>query len=411
MTSRCLKPNNNSGAESSAEKSPREPVTHSAALWITVLESSAMTALRYQITTTTAPSRGSPVSPSTTVPWNRASDGGAVSTAPATERLTTSAIVLSGTSIISIVSTARRNAVLLQWGSILPSLPPARHRQGVTGNVTGLVGCQEEDGVSDLQRLAEPLQRRHVVGAVLDRLVQLPEPGAEALGVDGARRHRVDGDLVLGELEGDVAHEAVHAGLGRGVRRAAGVIGGPRRALARAGGHADDPAAALAHHVRHRRARAQERRAEIQTQHEIPVLRLHLPDLGVAAAAHVVHENIDTPETLDARGDQQVGRRLLGEISRDGDGGATRRGDRGRGLVQPRGVEIAKRDTRAFARDQQRDLAAQTVGGSGDDGDSVTYARHRDSSSCALRGDTVNTVCTSSASLPMCHQPARSRAW
>src|SRR5215470_11856246 len=275
MTSRCLKPNNNSGAESSAEKSPREPVTHSAALWITVLESSAMTALRYQITTTTAPSRGSPVSPSTTVPWNRASDGGAVSTAPATERLTTNAIVLSGTRIFSIVSTARRNAVLLQWGSILPSLPPARHRQGVTGDVAGLVRSQEEDGVSDLQRLAEPLQRRHVVGAVLDRLVQLPEPGAEALGVDGAGRHRVDGDLVLGQLERDVAHEAVHAGLGRGVRRPSRVVGSP----AGAGRHADDPAAAPAHHVRHRGARAQERGAQIQAQHEVPVLRLHLPDL------------------------------------------------------------------------------------------------------------------------------------
>src|SRR5262249_30450571 len=66
------------------------------------------------------------------------------------------------------------------------SSAPAGHRQRVTGDVAGLVGGQEEHGVSDLQRVAEPLQRRHVVGAVLDRLVQLPEPGAEALGIDGA---------------------------------------------------------------------------------------------------------------------------------------------------------------------------------------------------------------------------------
>src|SRR5262249_27712050 len=96
------------------------------------------------------------------------------------------------------------------------------------------------------------------------RFIQLLEPRAEALGVDGAGRYRVDGDPILGELERDIAHEAVHAGLGRGVRRAAGVVCGPRCALARAGGHADDAAAAPAHHVRHRRARAQERRAEFR---------------------------------------------------------------------------------------------------------------------------------------------------
>src|SRR4029077_872783 len=96
-------------------------------------------------------------------------------------------------------------------------------------------------------------------------------------------------------------------------------------------------------------------------------------------------------DALDARGDQLFGRRLLGEISRDGDGGAAGRGDRGRGLVQPRGVEVAKRDARTLAREQQRDLSAQTVGGSGDDGDSVTYSRHRDSS-FTLRGANHRTA-------------------
>jgi hypothetical protein len=47
--------------------------------------------------------------------------------------------------------------------------------------------------------------------------------------------------------------------------------------------------------------------------------------------------------------------------------------------------------TRAPSREQQRDLAAQTVGGSGDDGDSVTYSRHR-ASSCTLPGANHRTV-------------------
>src|SRR3989442_1141244 len=143
--------------------------------------------------------------------------------------------------------------------------------------------------------------------------------------------------------------------------------------------------------------------------HEVPVLHLHPPDLGVAAAAHVVHEDVDAPEALDARGDQRVGRRFRGEISRDGDGGPAGRGDRGRGLVQPRGVEVAQRDARAFAREQQRDLAAQTVGGSSDDGDSVTYSRHRDSS-CTLPGANHRTARRPEMTTSQSDKAARFRA-
>src|SRR5262249_16751075 len=110
--------------------------------------------------------------------------------------------------------------------------PAAGHRERVAGDVARLVGGEEENGVSDLEGLAEPPERRHVIGAVLDGLVELLETGAEALGVDGPGRHSVHGDAVLGELEGDVPHEAVHAGLCRRIGGAARVVGRPRRALA-----------------------------------------------------------------------------------------------------------------------------------------------------------------------------------
>src|SRR5262249_60730332 len=99
---------------------------------------------------------------------------------------------------------------------------------------------------------------------------------------------------------------------------------------------------------------------------------------GVAAPPPVVQGDAVAPEALAARGDRRGGGRLLGEISCDGDGGAAGRGDRGCSLAQPRRVEVAQRDARALAREQQRDLAAQTVGGSGDERHSVTHSRHPD---------------------------------
>src|SRR6185369_16949099 len=117
-------------------------------------------------------------------------------------------------------------------------LAPAGHGERVAGDVARLVGGEEEHGVGDLEGLAEAAQRGHVIGAVLHRLVQPSQPGPEPLGVDRARRHRVHVDAMLGQLEGDVPHEAVHARLGGGVRGAALVVGGPRRALPGARGHA-----------------------------------------------------------------------------------------------------------------------------------------------------------------------------
>src|SRR5205814_3801193 len=102
--------------------------------------------------------------------------------------------------------------------------------------------------------------------------------------------------------------EAVHAGLRGGIRGAAGVVRGPRGPLARARRDADDLAVPLLDHVFRRGARAEERRAEVQTDDAVPRLLGHLPDARGAAAADHVDEDVDAAESLDRRVDETARR-------------------------------------------------------------------------------------------------------
>ncbi len=91
----------------------------------------------------------------------------------------------------------------------------------------------------------------------------------------------------------------------------------------------------LAHHVGHGGARAEKGRAQVQAEHEIPVLRAHLPDLGVAAAADVVHEDVDASEPIDRGVDQPARPFLFGQVTGDGQRGASGRDDRGDRPLEP----------------------------------------------------------------------------
>lgn len=51
-------------------------------------------------------------------------------------------------------------------------LAPTAYRQGMAGDVAGLVGGQEEHGMGHLDGLTETVQRGHAIGAVVHRLVQ-----------------------------------------------------------------------------------------------------------------------------------------------------------------------------------------------------------------------------------------------
>src|SRR5260370_1191418 len=67
-----------------------------------------------------------------------------------------------------------------------PPLAPAGDGEGVSGDVGGLVGGQEQDRGGDFLRTAETPQRGHAIGAVLHRLGEPPQPVCRPLRVDGA---------------------------------------------------------------------------------------------------------------------------------------------------------------------------------------------------------------------------------
>ena len=111
------------------------------------------------------------------------------------------------------------------------------------------------------------------------------------------------------------------AGLGGGIGRVADVVGGPRRALARAGAQVDDPAVAPFAHVRGRLARAQEGRAQVQPHDEVPVLDLGFPDVAGRAAAHVVDQDVEAAVRLEDGGEQRLDRCFLRDVGDDGEHG------------------------------------------------------------------------------------------
>jgi hypothetical protein len=154
---------------------------------------------------------------------------------------------------------------------------------------------------------------------------------ASALRVDRTRGHGVDVDAVFGQLQGHIADEAMHAGLGGRVCGAALVVGRPGGTLTRAGGNADDFAVALSHHVRHGVSRTQEGAPQVEAQDEIPVRHRHLPDLRCAAATDVVDENVEPSETIHGSLDEARRLGLFCKIADHGQGCTASRRDARRG--------------------------------------------------------------------------------
>ena len=167
--------------------------------------------------------------------------------------------------------------------------------------------------------------------------------------------------------------------LGRGVRRAALIVGRPRRAFARSRGHADDAPVAPAHHVRHGGARAEKGRAQVQAEDEVPVLDGHLPDLAVAAAPDVVDEDVEPAESLGRHLDEPGGAAFFREIPRERHGRASGLGDGGRGALELGAVDVAEGHAGTLPRQEERDLPAEPVGRSRHHGHAILDARHESS--------------------------------
>src|SRR5690606_18810158 len=172
---------------------------------------------------------------------------------------------------------------------------PATHRQGDAGDVTGLVGSQEQDRAGLLVDAAVALHQRGIDGLVDDLLV----PNLLLLALLGrvarnaprrrlgaARRGGVDANAALGVLEREAGGQRVHAALGRTVGHAVEAAGGDGRDV-------DDGTTALLQHVRQRGVAAPQRGKQRAAHFSLDfVLLVMLERLGPDGAADVVDQDI-----------------------------------------------------------------------------------------------------------------------
>ena len=117
--------------------------------------------------------------------------------------------------------------------------------------------------------------------------------------------------------------------------------------------------------------------AQVDPDHQVPLLLGHAEDHAVAHHAGVVDDGVEPSERRDRRSDQALTDRPLADVAGDHDGVAAQRldllGDRsGRGRV-----DVVEDHACAGTRQAQRLRLAQAVTGAGDDDDG---AIHRDSS-------------------------------
>src|SRR5439155_268540 len=187
--------------------------------------------------------------------------------------------------------------------------------------VDGNGGSRDEVGGGARE---EDRDARHVVDgtpaagrrALEDPLVQardlLPRPARER-GVDPARQHRVDLNIVQGPRRGARPGELNDPALGGGVgRREAGAEDGHHRT------DVDDLAAAARLHRRVGRVRAEVGARQVGVKHLAPLGERHLvrglPDVG----ARVVDEDVEPPEGVERRPDHAPDRRLVSDVRCDG---------------------------------------------------------------------------------------------
>src|ERR1035437_7666000 len=148
--------------------------------------------------------------------------------------------------------------------------------EDVAGDVGGLFGDQELDGVGDVLGLAGAGEGN--LGQVLG--LHLFGQNARHVGFDVAGGDGVDGDVAATHLLGEGLGHGDEAALGGGVIG----LGGASR-LPDHGGHIDDPPPTVAHHSGQYLLRATERAGEIDIEDEVPIGRLHAHGQAVAGDA------------------------------------------------------------------------------------------------------------------------------
>ena len=138
----------------------------------------------------------------------------------------------------------------------------------------------------------------------------------------------------------------------------------------------DVPLAALREHDRHEGLHAVDDAPQVHAEHPLPVVERELPGVARTGDAGVVADDVHGTER---------GERLLGEIvdlGRLGDVGADRehlralRLDRLGGSGERLLLDVGEDDHHAFGGEALGHAAADSAGGSGDDGDAILQILH-----------------------------------
>ena len=227
--------------------------------------------------------------------------------------------------------------------------------------------AQEDARVGDLGDVAEPadrmpgeqlaLERAAVVHRRHHRLVQL--------GGDHSRHERVRADALGPVLDRDVVGQHVEPGL-RDVVAAVARPYGDRADRA----HVDDRAAAGLEQVGDRVLGDQERPSQVRPDQEIELLDRPVGDrlpLGRVDAG-VVDDRVEPAERRGRRLDDRFRTFGLGHVADHRHGRAAGGGDPVDGGLGASLVAPAARHRRALGREPDRDLAADSARGAGDEG-------------------------------------------
>src|SRR5687768_2093312 len=158
--------------------------------------------------------------------------------------------------------------------------------QRLAGDVSGVLADEEGDGCCDVARGSDAVDHK-VLGEFV--LSFLAERSAHDVGVDGAGRDGVDGDVVLPQLSGGGAGQTDDACLGH---RVGGFGERPAATLGGNGGDVHDAADAVLHHGLGDAARSVVDAVEVDVQDAVPFrcLKFEVRD-GRADASHVGEGN------------------------------------------------------------------------------------------------------------------------
>ena len=227
--------------------------------------------------------------------------------------------------------------------------------EGVAGDVAGVFGGEEGDGVGDVE-VGSGAAERDVLGH--GGLLVVGEDGGHGrLDVSGG--DCIDRDGAAGELPREGFGEADEAGFGGGVVGLAGLTG-----FADDRGDVDDAAPAVFDHLGHDGLGKEKGPGEVGGEDVVPVLALHAEGEDVAGDAGVVDEDVNAAEVDNDRFGTLFDGVFAGDVEREGVGGASGCGDLSGYFGELVGVPGGERDGGSGGGEAEGAGAANSLGSS-----------------------------------------------